>query len=104
MYLRYLYIEMLSHCKGLLALRILEYKKTSGKSLGSFVNVLECDCYASFLDILVDLTCKQYFSVEAALIFCRVANWLEEIANASCIIFRANRFIFREFSIVTLCI
>ena len=68
------------------------------------MNVLGCDCYASYLEILVDLAFKQYFFVEAILIFCSVANWLDEIAKTSSIVFRENRFIFREFSIVTLCI
>ena len=38
------------------------------------------------------------------LIFGKVVNWLEEIAKASCIILRENHFVFREFSIVILCI
>ena len=28
------------------------------------MNVLGCDCYASFLDISVDLVCKQLFFLE----------------------------------------
>ena len=54
------------------------------------MNVLECDCYASCLDISVDLACKQLFFWKAVLIFCGVANWLEEIAKASCIVFQTN--------------
>ena len=99
-----IYRDALSFVKGTFGSENIEYKKTFAETLGSFVNVLGCDCYASCLDILVDLVCKQYFSVEVVQIFCRVANWLEEIAKASFIVFQANRLIFGEFSIVTLCI
>ena len=67
MYLRDLYIERVSHCKDTFGSRILEYKKTFGKSLESFVNVLVHDCYASYLDISMDLECKRHTFVEAKL-------------------------------------
>ena len=59
MCLRDLYIEMLSHLA--LSSENIEYKKKFAGNLGSFVNVLGCDCYASCLDIRVDLACKQIF-------------------------------------------
>ena len=49
-------------------MKILEYKKTFRKSLERFVNVLVHDCYASCLDISVDLACKQYTFVEVELL------------------------------------
>ena len=55
---RSIYWDALSFVRGLLALKILEYKKTIGKSLESFVNVLVRDCYTTCLDISVDLACK----------------------------------------------
>ena len=61
MYLRDLYIEMLSHCKGTFGSENIEYKKIFAETLGSFVNVLGCDCYTSCLEILLDLACKQIF-------------------------------------------
>ena len=76
MYQRDLFIEMLSHCKWTLGSENIEYKKTFGETLGSFVNVLGCDCYASCLHISVDLACKQHIFVEVILIFCRVATCL----------------------------
>ena len=51
----------------------MEYKKTFGKSLESFVNVLVCDCYASCLDISVDLACKRYTFCGGRSCFARVA-------------------------------
>ena len=76
MYLRDLYIEMLSHCKGTFGSENIEYKKIFAETLGSFVNVLGCDCYASCLDILVDLACKRHIFVEAVLIFWKVVTCL----------------------------
>ena len=48
-------------CKGTFGSENIEYKKILYKTLGGFVNVLRCDCYASSLDISLDLACKQYF-------------------------------------------
>ena len=68
-------------CKGLLALRVLEYKENFCRSLESFVNVLAHDCYASCLDISVDLLifyAIDIYFVEVKLNFCRVVTCLEE--------------------------
>ena len=51
-------------CIGTFGSENIEYKKTFAETLGSFVDVLGCDCYASCLDISVDLTCKQLFFLE----------------------------------------
>ena len=84
-------------CKGTFGSGNIEYKKTFVETLGSFVNVFGCDCYASCLTFQWILHANKYFYVVIVLIFCRVANWLEEIAKASYIVFRSNSFIFREF-------
>ena len=91
-------------CKGTFGFENIEYKKTFAETLRSVVNILRCDCYDSCLYISVDLACKQYFFVEVVLSFCSVANWLEEIAKVSCIVFWSNPSVFKGFSIVTLCI
>ena len=78
-------------CKWTFGSENIEYNKTFAETLGSFVNVFGCDCYASCLDISVDLACKQLFFWEAVLIYCRVANRLEKIAKASYIILWTNR-------------
>ena len=77
---RSIYWDALSFVKGLLALRILNTRKVLQKLL---------EALWIYLDVIV-----MPFAW----------NWLEEIAKASCIIFWENRFIFRELSIVTLCI
>ena len=64
------------------------------------MNVLGCDCYASCLDISVDLACKQLFFWKVVLIFCRVVNWLEEIAKATYINFQTNRSSSRSFQLL----
>ena len=78
-------------CKVTFGSDNIKYKKMFAETLGSFVNVLGCDCYASCLDILVDLACTQLFFWKVVLIFCRVVNCLEKIAKASCIVFQTNR-------------
>ena len=70
---RSIYWDALSFVKLLLALKILEYKKTFGKYLEIFVNFLVCDCYASFLDISMDLSCKRHTFCGGRACFARVA-------------------------------
>ena len=48
-------------CKWTFGFGKIEYKKTFVDTPGSFVNAFESDCYASCLDISVDLACKQTF-------------------------------------------
>ena len=48
-------------CKWTFGYENIEYKKNFVETFGSFVNVLGHDFYASFLEISVDLACKQIF-------------------------------------------
>ena len=48
-------------CKWTFGYENIEYKKIFVETLRSFVNVLGCDFYAYFLQISMDLACKQIF-------------------------------------------
>ena len=93
--------------KGLLALEILEYNKTFGKSLGSFVNILARDCYAYCLDILVDLLCVRYLFCGGCTNILQGSDLLvkdcEDILHHLSV-FQANRFIFQGVTNCVLCI
>ena len=56
---RSIYLDALSFAKRTFGSRNIKYKKNFAETLGSFVNVFGCDCYASCLDISVDLAFKQ---------------------------------------------
>ena len=93
---RSIYWDALSFVKGLLALRILEYKENFWRSLESFVNVLVHDCYASCLDILVDLVSYRHISCRGRIAFLQGSNLLwEKLWRQIASFLQVDRFIFQ---------